>query len=142
MSNDMRSCPFCGVQLEINGAELNTQKERVENYRHPIDNNAITREDICPLSMLVFAADKWNTRPIEDALQAENNQLKEDLKTLDDYYKMKIDRLHHRSDQQNEDAKLLYERYQASRAEDTDLRREIVRLKKLLRNNGIEYTNE
>ena len=59
MSEKLRPCPFCG------GTKICTEKGINLNYC----DNCSAESNI----------EHWNTRPIEDALQAENEWLKEEL---------------------------------------------------------------
>jgi len=82
MTDLLKPCPFCGVKLEPFGHDRNTAGEVIDVLRHPYNDDAETREHICPLSGLVFPADKWQNRPIEDKLYAENEKLKNDLNSV------------------------------------------------------------
>ena len=76
--SELKPCPFCGttvVSIEIYGL-----------YRWVECGNASCLASVKPRSFLVDAgnanhivATDWNTRPIEDALRAENERLRKAL---------------------------------------------------------------
>ena len=89
MSNALKPCPFCG------GAE----QEII--YQNGIDGIACISclgcFGNCAGNSDLFAAKSWNTRPIEDALQSQIDQLKTQLSGITQYGSVdaaeKIDRL-------------------------------------------------
>jgi hypothetical protein len=69
MSKELRECPFCNGTHSINVINFFTR-------------NSFRKCDICGAEAPEAktpeeAAEKWNTRPAEDALKAENERLKE-----------------------------------------------------------------
>jgi hypothetical protein len=68
---ELKPCPFCG------------QKSR-ERYTQ-VDLFSCSNIN-CELCHVVFSAKEWNTRPIEDALTAENAKLRELLERVDDEF--------------------------------------------------------
>lgn len=74
MSEDLRECPFCGGTHSIN----------VINF---ITGDSFRKCDICGAEAPETktpeeAAEKWNTRPAEDALKAGNERLKKKLHSV------------------------------------------------------------
>jgi len=79
--SELKPCPFCGttvVSIEIDGL-----------YRWVECGNASCLASVKPRSFLVDAgnanhivATDWNTRPIEDALRAENERLRKALEKI------------------------------------------------------------
>ena len=65
--NELKSCPFCGNEPVVEGNLV-----ACNNLNCPTYDNYWT-------DPMIFTCDQWNTRPIEDALQAENEWLKEEL---------------------------------------------------------------
>lgn len=64
MSDELKACPFCGKEATT------------------LEDDGITfvqcGYDECP-SLAWLTVEEWNTRPIEDALRAENARLREEL---------------------------------------------------------------
>lgn len=56
MSEDLKACPFCGRKVD----------ETIENL------DVVS----CSYHTLFIKSENWNTRPIEDALRAENERLR------------------------------------------------------------------
>ena len=56
--SELKPCPFCG---------------------EPVEFNKFAEKVVCEDCGATIYSDYWNTRPIEDALQAENERLKEEL---------------------------------------------------------------
>ena len=56
--SELKPCPFCGKELLCFGDQL-LNNEVVKGYIHPEANEDEFR---CPLTRLVFTAEKWNTR--------------------------------------------------------------------------------
>lgn len=74
MSEELRECPFCGGTHSIN----------VINF---ITGDSFRKCDICGAEAPETktpeeAAEKWNTRPAEDALKAEVERLKAEIKRI------------------------------------------------------------
>ena len=67
MSEELRPCPFCGNEPVVEGNLV-----ACNNLNCPTYDNYWT-------DPMIFTCDQWNTRPIEDTLQAENEWLKEEL---------------------------------------------------------------
>ena len=65
--NELKSCPFCGNEPVVEGNLV-----ACNNLNCPTYDNYWT-------DPMIFTCDQWNTRPIEDTLQAENEWLKEEL---------------------------------------------------------------
>ena len=70
MSEELKPCPFCGCNIypEVRGMEL---------WDIDCDSCGYTISAGSPNGRLK----KWNTRPIEDALRTENEQLKAEIDT-------------------------------------------------------------
>ena len=62
---ELKPCPFCGNEPVVEGNLV-----ACNNLNCPTYDNYWT-------DPMIFTCDQWNTRPIEDALQAENEWLKE-----------------------------------------------------------------
>jgi len=60
--SELKPCPFCGTQLDPQENQAVWDSEQF--YEHP-------KVEDCHLSGLMFPEKFWNTRPIEDKLQAE-----------------------------------------------------------------------
>jgi len=73
---ELKLCPFCKAQLEYFGKDRWEGKIQ-DCYRHPIND-----ENLCALSGLIFTDRKWQSRPLEDALQAEVEELTQENKKL------------------------------------------------------------
>lgn len=75
--SELKPCPFCGAEVQ--------DDERGEKYpRKSPMGGWIIHCECCGASLSQFRKSgrgeiSWNNRPIEDALQAENKQIKEDL---------------------------------------------------------------
>ena len=71
--SELKPCPFCGEKATLDYGVLPNRKHWFITC------------DCCgmmyqyTLSQRKYVKDGWNTRPIEDALQAENERLKEEL---------------------------------------------------------------
>jgi hypothetical protein len=63
MSAKLKACPFCGAHLK------KCVFDKKMFYEHPDVNG-------CALSQMLFTEKQWNTRPVEEALEAENARLK------------------------------------------------------------------
>ena len=72
MSGELKACPFCGEQPEIQSYQ--------EGYHQVIcrDNHTATIE--------IESVDEWNTRPIEDALQSEIARLTEQILNMSNFH--------------------------------------------------------
>lgn len=84
MSEELKPCPFCGGYLTFIGHDIDrrvTPPEVVEVYEHKFADDNDPIKDCC-LSLLVFAARRWNTRPVEDALTAERDRYKAALEEI------------------------------------------------------------
>lgn len=66
MSEELKPCPLCAVDLEFFGHDKRNGVV-VDVYRHPTPENPSWDE--CPLSGQIYDVERWNKRPIEDALQ-------------------------------------------------------------------------
>lgn len=72
MTDELKPCPFCGLKPNLNEAVT---------YQNGEKSSAFVR---CPHCGLAYsfgdkneqAVSRWNTRPIEDALRAENERLR------------------------------------------------------------------
>ena len=79
MSEELKACPFCGKQPEVKSGH------DPENEWFWVQCVASEDEEGCDNVMSEMQDDyneavkDWNTRPIEDALQAENARLREAL---------------------------------------------------------------
>ena len=65
--SELKPCPFCGGEPVVEGNLV-----ACNNLNCPTYDNYWT-------DPMIFTCDQWNTRPIEDTLQAENEWLKEEL---------------------------------------------------------------
>ena len=65
----LKPCPFCGEQPEVHVTY--TQSDDGDDWQH-------TRIE-CPTHLTIGDAGDWNTRPAEDAMQAEIDRLKAEL---------------------------------------------------------------
>ena len=72
--DELKACPFCGAELDKHGC-LTRNGVVTDYYIHPAPDEV--RDDECPLCGCVFRAATWNRRPLEDALQAEIERLRE-----------------------------------------------------------------
>lgn len=72
--DELKACPFCGAELDKHGC-LTRNGVVTDYYIHPAPDEV--RDDECPLCGCVFRAATWNRRPLEDALQAEIDRLRE-----------------------------------------------------------------
>jgi hypothetical protein len=81
MSEELKPCPLCGEILVPFGHDLDRRVNPpvvIPNYQHPYKDPDDPMKDCC-LSMLVFDARRWNTRPVENALETEKDFLKSAL---------------------------------------------------------------
>lgn len=72
-TEQLKNCPFCGenlVQHPLYGS----------NWRHPE-----TATQWCVISGVILDGEKWNTRPIEDALRAKLAIAVEALEAIETY---------------------------------------------------------
>lgn len=67
MSDELRSCPFCGMSP-------------VTPYKD--DSLFSCPNCTCPVGAKYVTLEKWNTRPVEDTLRAELNDIKTELSIL------------------------------------------------------------
>lgn len=77
MSEELKPCPFCGKEPRI-----------------VIGKYATCETEGCPTEAIAVPVKKWNSRPVEDALQkriaeleAENGRLREALKEIAEFAK-------------------------------------------------------
>ena len=77
--DELKACPFCGAELDKHGC-LTRNGVVTDYYIHPAPDEV--RDDECPLCGCVFRAATWNRRPLEDALQAEIERLREALEKI------------------------------------------------------------
>lgn len=61
MSEELRPCPFCGGEAQVNTWTLHGITE----------SRCFCSNSDCPNSVRTVALEQWNTRPIEDALRLE-----------------------------------------------------------------------
>ena len=66
MNDELKACPFCGAKLTKSVVDRETL------YEHPMENG-------CRLGVILFTEEEWNTRPIEDALEARIDELEAQL---------------------------------------------------------------
>lgn len=74
MSEELKPCPFCGEEI---------YSEFYSHRAEEFDGHCTNKK--CLLygkDLLFFNTAKWNSRPIEDALRAENEKLKEALREI------------------------------------------------------------
>lgn len=74
--SELKPCPFCGEEI---------YSEFYSHRAEEFDGHCTNKK--CLLygkDLLFFNTSKWNSRPIEDALRAENERLKEALKYIVD----------------------------------------------------------
>lgn len=77
MSEELRSCPFCGGNKFME--QYYNDDVRIRCKKCGLTADYYTK--------LEYAINGWNTRPIEDALRAENERLRAILKLLPlDYF--------------------------------------------------------
>ena len=60
MSEELRPCPFCGSNAQVNTCTTHGITE----------SRCFCSNSDCPYSVRTVALEQWNTRPIEDALHA------------------------------------------------------------------------
>lgn len=60
MSEELRPCPFCGGEAQVNTWTM----------RGITESRCFCSNSDCPNSVRTVALEQWNTRPIEDALHA------------------------------------------------------------------------
>ena len=78
MSEELKPCPFCGGMPKVNDWTL----KGITDKRCFCDNEK------CPVYLSkTIAIDDWNTRPIEDALNARIAELEAELKITDELLK-------------------------------------------------------
>jgi len=65
MSEELKGCPLCGEKAN---------KPRASALLQGVDNTFCTNR-MCPMSSINITLDEWQTRPIEDGLRAEIEQL-------------------------------------------------------------------
>ncbi len=75
--SELKPCPFCSIELEFFGHDIRNGIS-VEVYRHPRPEEPSWDE--CPLCGLVFDAERWNKRPLEDAFQQKYDLLLSEVK--------------------------------------------------------------
>ena len=68
--SELKPCPFCGTQLDPQEKRAVWDSEQF--YEHP-------KVEGCHLSGLMFPEKFWNTRPIEDELQARIDELEDTI---------------------------------------------------------------
>ena len=61
--SELKKCPFCGSEAEYHNGS--------------VKDACLCSNEMCLLFARLLDVKLWNTRPIEDALQAENESLKE-----------------------------------------------------------------
>ena len=81
--DELKACPFCGAELDKHGC-LTRNGVVTDYYIHPAPDEV--RDDECPLCGCVFRAATWNRRPLEDALQAEIERLRDIVKLWHDKF--------------------------------------------------------
>lgn len=69
--SELKPCPFCGQEM---GETINSDGNYCEHYCSFIDYSGTLNEE---------GKTKWNTRPVEDALSAENEALKAKVAELE-----------------------------------------------------------
>jgi transcription elongation factor Elf1 len=72
MSEELKRCPFCGSKVKL--------KEKGSGCYWAICSNCVVNTELTINQQ--FSTDTWNTRPIEDTLQAENARLREENQRL------------------------------------------------------------
>ena len=76
MSEELRPCPFCGNEPVVEGNLV-----ACNNLNCPTHDNYWT-------DPMIFTCDQWNSRPIEDALNARIAELEHRNKVLEDACEM------------------------------------------------------
>lgn len=75
MSKDLKPCPFCGTINELEECRFLDMIGMV----YSIECKKCNDTRVMSLVSMDAAKIKWNTRPTEDALKAENEKLKKKL---------------------------------------------------------------
>lgn len=72
MSDELKPCPFCGVATDFIDVNTGEIVPACKNIRCLVIASALTVE-------------AWNTRPLEDALQARITELEKQLQSYKDF---------------------------------------------------------
>jgi hypothetical protein len=73
--HELKPCPFCGGTLKLIRDGVDFNGNIFKQARHP----CIGEGNHCPLSLLIFSIDKFNTRPIEATKEARIADLEQQL---------------------------------------------------------------
>jgi hypothetical protein len=69
--DEPKLCPFCGKRF--------LRQVHQEGYEPEVSCNYIS----CPIQKITMRMNEWNTRPLEDALRAKNERLKDEIACME-----------------------------------------------------------
>jgi len=83
MSEELKPCPICKREHEIDiDEEFGSVMFRHKNFDWNKDNCLLAEQELSENVSVKQFIEAWNTRPIEDALRAENDRLREALREI------------------------------------------------------------